>query len=100
MADRGFGLTVMDVRELAVGVVGKSGRKSPFTGDKAGWDWYKGFTACHLQLVLRKAELMSTQRMNNITPEVIKDYSEKPAAVLVGSDWMKKPLQTFNINAA
>ena len=52
MADRGFGLTITDVRELAVWVVAKSGRELPFLEqDKAGWDWYKGFTARHLQLV-------------------------------------------------
>ena len=82
MADRGFGLTITDVRELAVRVVAKSGRKSPFSGNKAGWDWYKGFKARHPQLVLRKAEPMSAQRINNSTPEVIKDYFEKLAAVL------------------
>ena len=96
MADRGFGLTVTDVRELAVRVVAKSGRKSPFSGDKAGWDWYKGFKARHPQLVLRKAEPMSAQRMNNSTPEVIKDYFEKLAAVLVRLDLMNKPMQIFN----
>ena len=96
MADRGFGLTITDVRELAVRVVAKNGRKSPFSGDKASWDWYKGLKAHHLQLVLRKTELMSAQKISDSTPEVIKDYFEKPTAVLVRSDLMNKPMHTFN----
>ena len=96
MADRGFGLNVTDVRELAVRIVENSGRKSPFKGEKAGWDWFKGFKRRNPTLVLRKAEPMSAQIMKNSTPEVIKDFFEKLAAVLVRLDLMHKPMQIFN----
>jgi hypothetical protein len=98
MADRGFGMTITDVRELAVRIVKQSGseRKCCFSGDKAGWDWYRGFKARHPQLALRKAEPMSAQRINNTTPEVIKDYFEKLAAILIRLEILNRPMQVFN----
>ena len=96
MADRGFRLNVTDARELAVCIVENSGRKSPFKGEKAGLDWFKGFKRRNATLVLRKAEPMSAQRMKNSTTEVIKYLFEMLAAVLVCLDLMHMPMQIFN----
>ncbi|VDI74107.1 Hypothetical predicted protein [Mytilus galloprovincialis] len=67
MEERGFGLTITDVRKLAYEIAVRSGRKHCFNNDKksAGYDWWQGFRDRHPCLSVRIPEGLSAARKFN-----------------------------------
>ena len=92
----GYGLTVDDVRTIAFRIAQGSGRPHPFTGGKAGRDWYEGFLRRFPKLSLRKEEALSYMGARIAKDKVIEDYFAKLAAVLTRLNPLSKPMLIYN----
>ena len=96
MADVGFGLTREDIVRLAFNITEKSGRKHPFSGNKAGRGWFEGFKARHPKLTLRIPQPLSYCRALCSNQEVIDDFFGKLGAIYGRLNLVAKPMQVFN----
>ena len=96
MADVGFGLTREDIMRLAFNIAEKSGRKHPFSGNKAGRGWFEGFKARHPKLTLRTPQPLSYCRALCSNQEVIDDFFGKLGAIYGRLNLVAKPMQVFN----
>ncbi|CAC5412650.1 unnamed protein product [Mytilus coruscus] len=79
MEERGFGLTITDVRKLAYEKTSRLGEKHRFNNDKksAGYDWWKGFRDRHPCLSVRIPEGLSAARSSMLNRNVISAYFKK-----------------------
>ena len=59
--------------------------RTPFKGGGGvpGKDWFRGFKARHPDVVLRKPEASSTQRMRAVNPVIVSDHFLKLEQVLI-----------------
>ncbi|CAG2227891.1 unnamed protein product [Mytilus edulis] len=94
MEERGFGLTITDVRKLAYEIAVRSGRKHCFNNDKksAGYDWWQGFRDRHPCLSVRIPEGLSSM----LNPNVISAYFKKLGSFMNKLKIKDKPQQIFN----
>ncbi|XP_076089673.1 uncharacterized protein LOC143060241 [Mytilus galloprovincialis] len=98
MEERGFGLTITDVRKLAYEIAVRSGRKHCFNNDKksAGYDWWQGFRDRHPCLSVRIPEVLSAARSSMLNPNVISAYFQKLGTFMDKLNIKDKPQQIFN----
>ncbi|CAG2211886.1 unnamed protein product [Mytilus edulis] len=98
MEERGFGLTITDVRKLAYEIAVRSGRKHCFNNDKksAGYDWWQGFRDRHPCLSVRIPEGLSAARSSMLNPNVISAYFQKLGSFMDKLNIKDKPQQIFN----
>ncbi|CAC5394085.1 unnamed protein product [Mytilus coruscus] len=97
MEERGFGLTVIDIRKLAYQMANKLGIHG-FSEEKksAGYDWWIGFSERHPILSVRKPEGLSAARSSMLNPSVVATYFEKLGSVMESLGVKDKPQQLFN----
>ena len=93
MAQKGFGLTQLDVRTLALEIAENSGRSHPFHNGSAGKDWYQSFARRH-NISLRMPQPLSYARARNCNPEVIEDFFDRLSELYTKHDF--SPSQIFN----
>ncbi|XP_071123913.1 jerky protein homolog-like [Mytilus edulis] len=98
MEERGFGLTITDVRKLAYEIAVRSGRKHCFNNDKksAGYDWWQCFRDRHPCSSVRIQEGLSAARSSMLNPNVISAYFQKLGSFMDKLNIKDKPQQIFN----
>ena len=92
-SQQGFGISIKQLIRKA-GTLAKSMKiKTPFKNGVPGQAWWDGFKRRNPQLVLRKAEKLSSTRARNLNkPQVIK-YFEDLNRQIEALDLREKPLQ-------
>lgn len=100
MQERGFPLTIKDVRMIAYQFAEQLKLKHKFnkTEEMAGYDWLQMFLRRNPNIVLRKSEGVSMARSRGMNRLEVSDYFKLLERILTENDLMSKPNCVFNMD--
>ena len=77
LASKGFGIGRKQMVARAATLCRQMNAKTPFKNGVPGKDWWAGFRRRHPQVVLRKAEKLSTVRSRMLNPVTVGNYMKE-----------------------
>ncbi|KAK3096946.1 hypothetical protein FSP39_005022 [Pinctada imbricata] len=96
MALRGMGLTPKEFMDFVQKVVKKERRKSPFTDDRPGYEWYYAFLARNSHLVDTMPETPLEYSRSKLTRQEIDKWYTGFRDFLLSKHLLTKPAQIWN----
>ena len=99
IANRGFGITPLEVKKAAFMYAEKRNLKHPWTNQKAaGADWFTGFMKRHSDLALRKPQGLSRARAEGMNKSVVQQFYELYQNIVIETGVLAAPERVYNVD--